>query len=331
MLISLKILFLFFALLLFGTQFFTLQLYENKRPSIIHLRELPNIKSKIIAKIPKNSLIVQWTPHYEVNLSPISYSSTSQWSFSWVQWHYGYIYHPLLSKKKISFLTYFHAQNEIFSFVLLFILSMIVYFLRLFSPHKKKHSIKPSKIKKRRPPSQSFQPISTITSPSSEPLLSKRKTTAEKKGDAFEEYIAYKIHENSSLTLQCWRSDKYIPGAHIFAEENRYPDFEIGYTFENKKKSFAIECKWRSNFYNDSIIIGAPYKIKDYTHYQKRTQQPVFIVIGVSGTPKQPEYLFIVPLDAFSNVSISSKKLFKYFQKQKKSPLCFDHKKKMLY
>jgi hypothetical protein len=51
-----------------------------------------------------------------------------------------------------------------------------------------------------------------------------------------------------------WRSDKYSNGR--YAESNRYPDLELKQVNLHQEMDFAVECKWRKQFYNGQLKIA---------------------------------------------------------------------------
>ena len=54
-------------------------------------------------------------------------------------------------------------------------------------------------------------------------------------------------------TLQEWTGDKFIDGR--FCEANCNPDITVKVNLDKLDVKFAIECKWRMDFFNDSILI----------------------------------------------------------------------------
>ena len=131
------------------------------------------------------------------------------------------------------------------------------------------------------------------------------------KGDAFEKYVV-KNFDPKFFILQEWRSDKYVDG--IYAVSNHFPDLEVVFDYKSKaiREAFAIECKWRKDFFNNQIEWAQDYQIKNYKDYAERIKIPVFVVIGVGGEPENPGELFIVPLNKLESITISKSELLKY-------------------
>lgn len=118
-------------------------------------------------------------------------------------------------------------------------------------------------------------------------------TESEEKGRAFEEYVVSHFNKKY-FTLKEWRGDKYYDGN--YAESNRYPDMEYELSLDGKIISFAVECKWRSKFSNEWITWATEEQADIYRKFEKEKDMPVFVVIGVGGSPSEPEQVYAVPL-----------------------------------
>jgi len=123
------------------------------------------------------------------------------------------------------------------------------------------------------------------------------------KGDAFERYVV-KNFNTKYFTLQEWRGDKQVDG--VYAVSNHYPDLEVTFNLKSKSihETFAIECKWRKNYYKNGIQWAHNYQIKNYKEFSQRLHMPVFVVIGVGGEPDKPEELFVIPLSQIQENTI---------------------------
>ena len=123
------------------------------------------------------------------------------------------------------------------------------------------------------------------------------KIDSKEKGDDFEKFVIQLFDFKSNrFVLKEWRSDKYIDG--IYPESNHYPDFEIELITKNYISSFAVECKFRSSWSQDDTINWAKYRqIINYDNYSKQKGFPVFIILGVGGSPKDPNEIYIFSLD----------------------------------
>lgn len=149
------------------------------------------------------------------------------------------------------------------------------------------------------------------------------------KGDAFEKFVV-KNFDRKYFTLQEWRSDKYVDG--IYAVSNHFPDLEVIFDFKAKgvKEAFAIECKWRKNYFKNGIEWAQNYQIKNYKEYAKKLNIPVFVVIGVGGEPEKPEELFIVPLSKMKSNTITKSELANYKKDISDARFFWDYEKNKL-
>lgn len=97
-------------------------------------------------------------------------------------------------------------------------------------------------------------------------------------------------------------------------EQDSEPDFVMRH--KGKNRLFAIECKFRSNLWKGKEeygILWAPkYKIRNYNRFWEKEKIPVFVVIGLSGTPSAPQHLFLIPLPYLPHQFISENRLKKF-------------------
>lgn len=138
-------------------------------------------------------------------------------------------------------------------------------------------------------PVQSVAAVPQSASPAPEKSLSQKEQNLEK-GRLFEEYMLGRIMALSGLTLVGRNADYSQNGIH--AEENSQPDLR----FRKEGKPFAIECKWRRDFFKDRIDWAGDFQIRNYNDFQREQKMPVFVALGVGGTPEAPENLYLVPL-----------------------------------
>lgn len=63
---------------------------------------------------------------------------------------------------------------------------------------------------------------------------------------------------------------------------------------------FAIECKWVRHLYTRNNIQGINWaetkQIKNFCHYERKEKTPVWIAIGVEGSPSRPEHFYLARL-----------------------------------
>jgi hypothetical protein len=109
-----------------------------------------------------------------------------------------------------------------------------------------------------------------------------------------------------------WTSDKEAKGK--FVESNKNPDLIMQLNLHEKQYPFAVECKYRQNYYNGEIDISYPDQLKRYKKFEKEKGMPVFMAIGVENNPKSPESLFIIPIRNLHQTSLNRKELSQYYK-----------------
>lgn len=121
------------------------------------------------------------------------------------------------------------------------------------------------------------------------------------KGDMFEQYVVDLFgRQKKYFAIHDWTRDVDCKQAGTYVESNQNPDLIIRY--KPKDEKFAVECKWRKGLYHNKKfnepMLGwaSPEKIKRYNKYSKDNKIPVFIFIGLGGTPDDPNTTFCIPL-----------------------------------
>lgn len=145
------------------------------------------------------------------------------------------------------------------------------------------------------------------------------------KGDAFEKYVVLKF-DTGYFTIKEWRSDKMVNG--IYAVSNHFPDLEVETKFN--KETFAVECKYRSGYYQNSIEWAQGYQLDNYQKYAAAIKIPVFIVIGVGGQPGHPAEIYIVPLEDAKSTVLTKDFLSPYKMEFAKKQFYWDTERKVL-
>ena len=113
------------------------------------------------------------------------------------------------------------------------------------------------------------------------------------KGREFEDYVVtfFDLPHNEKLTLKEWRGDKTLPG--VYPKNNSAPDL----VFEYDGRTFAIECKWRRYISKDIEKELLPTdRQNNFRQYTKEHNIPVYLLLGISGLPTNPDSLHLIPL-----------------------------------
>ena len=146
------------------------------------------------------------------------------------------------------------------------------------------------------------------------------------KGDAFESFVVKQFNKKY-FTLQEWRGDKYVEGT--YPVSNHFPDLEVAFELKEVKDHFALECKWRKDYFKGAIEWAKDYQFNNYKEYAQKTKLPVYVVIGVGGTPSVPNELFVLPLADIKYSSLYKKQLLPY-KKEVGTPFFWENDKKVL-
>jgi hypothetical protein len=144
----------------------------------------------------------------------------------------------------------------------------------------------------------------------------KATTVEEDKGRAFEEFIVDKFPRDRFHLVE-WRSDKKSNGR--FPESSKWPDLQLELKLNGQKYPFAVECKWRNDFWKGIIEWARDAQMSTYQEFQVSREMPVFIALGVGGTPSNPRDLFIIPLSHLYNKILTEDWLKKYKRESRES------------
>ncbi len=144
------------------------------------------------------------------------------------------------------------------------------------------------------------------------------------KGHTFERYIAEIFaSQDKYFSIISWSADNHNKATGIKVEANKDPDLVIQY--KPTKEKFAIECKYRSNpaksKKNGGPVISwaRPDQISHYKNFSKSNKIPVFVVIGLSGTPNSPDAMYCLPLEEAKYPELFFSLLNNYERDPKKS------------
>lgn len=131
-----------------------------------------------------------------------------------------------------------------------------------------------------------------------------------KNGFDFEKYIVRLLPDNYKNLR--WTGDKYVDGR--YDESSKQPDLIFDIEL-NKVYSVAIECKFKMSYYKDYLYVARKEQLDRYREFQKKSDIPVFLAIGVGGSGAHPEELFIVPLNAIKFPVVKKSYLKKFLKK----------------
>ena len=94
----------------------------------------------------------------------------------------------------------------------------------------------------------------------------------------------------------------------------RSPDLTLEFHLRDISQTFAVECKFRSDYYRDGIEWCKSYQLENYRQYSQRFRIPVFVVIGVGYSPYELDELYVIPLKAMQHTFVSKEFLKPYLK-----------------
>ncbi len=144
------------------------------------------------------------------------------------------------------------------------------------------------------------------------------------KGDDFEKYVVEKFSKKYFSIVE-WAGDKFVNGK--YAETTQQPDLKIKFKYKDILADFAVECKYRSNYYKNGIEWCSEWQLKNYQKFASEKNIPVFVAIGVGGLATEPNELFIIPLEKIRTNFLPKEFLMKFKKPDpKENNLFFDAK-----
>lgn len=116
------------------------------------------------------------------------------------------------------------------------------------------------------------------------------------RGYEFEQWVVNRF-DPTVLSLLEWSSDKGVNGWTPIS--SMHPDlvFRDKTSMCRHPRRFAVECKWREKNWRGGIEWARPEQIVRYQTFSERYKMPVFVVIGIGGSPLRPEEVYLVPLE----------------------------------
>lgn len=122
--------------------------------------------------------------------------------------------------------------------------------------------------------------------------------TNKQKGDRFEKYVMRKLDKNRYFVIKEVTADKGFDVG-VWVEANAHPDFVVEFNWKEKgvSKLFAVECKWRKSLFQNYFCWASFEQIQRYEKFSSERQMPVFLALGLGGSPDNPSKFYVVPLD----------------------------------
>jgi len=114
------------------------------------------------------------------------------------------------------------------------------------------------------------------------------------KGQRFEECVINLFDEKYFFIIE--ETHNFAQNNKRYVESSLNPDYTLEYRHKGKKERFAVECKFRSDLYQGKLKWSYPAQLKRYQDFEKERNIPVFIVVGLGGSDRCPDYMFCIPL-----------------------------------
>jgi hypothetical protein len=129
------------------------------------------------------------------------------------------------------------------------------------------------------------------------------------KGEIFEEYVAGLFPEKFFSIMHKTTNKSDLNGRKI--ESSLKPDFQFRHLPNNH--CFWVECKFRSDIYQDKIEWCKEWQFNRYKQFQESVRpEKIFVVIGLGGRWSNPEALYCMPLDEINYPGLFPKSIGKY-------------------
>lgn len=201
----------------------------------------------------------------------------------------------------------------------LMILGMALFFFGLFLFIKKENKIVQAQVQS----SSNALNFGTNKLEPEKPVRVETEADAKEKGNAFEKFIVQKFDQNYFQLLE-WQGDKIVNG--IFPKSTMHPDLLV--RLKGKEEAtFAVECKWRQNYFKGGIEFASDEQVKRYKTFMQEKKIPVFIVVGLGGNAEAPEKVFVIPLERVSSGQIPASDLTEYLQRELQNGLFYERTK----
>ena len=133
------------------------------------------------------------------------------------------------------------------------------------------------------------------------------KPTSFLKGEDFERCLRKRVFTLDNYDLVTKTHDFHENNSD-YVESSLYPD----YLFRDKEtnKEFWVEAKYRENTYKGKIEWCKPFQLKRYQKLGKKVN--VIIAIGYSGRPRNPEKIYLIPLEQIKYTGLYPNKLIQF-------------------
>ena len=146
-------------------------------------------------------------------------------------------------------------------------------------------------------------------------------------GDPFENFVVDNF-DRRYFHFRAARNNRNVRYTSISDD----PDLVLEYRHRDTNISFAVECKWRPGYLDNAVHWANTTKILNYYAYQNEENIPVFVVMGIGGTPNLPKELYVIPLNRIPRfMHYLTDHFLRSYAKQPGSSFYFDVKSMQLH
>ncbi|MCK5319723.1 MAG: hypothetical protein KAJ55_17560 [Anaerolineales bacterium] len=112
-------------------------------------------------------------------------------------------------------------------------------------------------------------------------------------GNSFETHVV-DLFDKSYFTVVEWTTDM-MRKHNRYVESDSNPDLTMRHKTTNMV--FNVECKFRSKLYKGGLSWSNWNQLQRYKSYTSDNKIPLFVVIGLGGSPQYPDRMFCIPID----------------------------------
>ena len=138
------------------------------------------------------------------------------------------------------------------------------------------------------------------------------------KGDSFERCVV-DLFDKSHFTIVEWTTDM-MRKHNRYVESDSNPDLTMRH--ELTDVMFSVECKFRSKLYKNGLNWSNWSQLRRYKLYSSDNEIPLFVVIGLGGSPQYPDRMFCIPIDEIEYPSLYPSVFEKYERDPEKMFFC---------
>ena len=138
------------------------------------------------------------------------------------------------------------------------------------------------------------------------------------KGNLFETCVV-DLFDKSHFTVVDWTTDM-MRKHNRYVESDSNPDLTMRHNISDMV--FSVECKFRSKLYRGALNWSNWKQLRRYKSYSFDNEVPLFVVIGLGGSPQCPDRMFCIPIEDMEYPSLYPKIFEEYERNPEKMFFC---------